>query len=103
MPTRSFRAFAVAAVAGLAVVASGSPALAAPGDLDPLWSGDGKLIANLSTTADPAFAVAVQDDGNVIVAGAAGGGNGGRVFVARYLPDGAPDPAFSGDGKVFTD
>ncbi|HEY0400201.1 MAG TPA: hypothetical protein VGF00_17515, partial [Acidimicrobiia bacterium] len=51
-------------------------------------------------------AVVVQTDGRIIVGGAAGLGGGaynGVFALARYLPDGRPDPSFGGDGIVTTD
>ncbi len=99
MSTRRFRAAALTALAWISVVATASPASAAPGDLDLSWSGDGRLVANPSPSFDPAFGVAVQEDGKVVVVGVAGG----KIFVARYLTGGTLDTTFSGDGKVFTD
>jgi uncharacterized delta-60 repeat protein len=45
-------------------------------------------------------AVAIQRDGKIVVAGV---GSEGAFVLARYLPSGALDTAFSGDGKVVTD
>jgi len=81
------------------VVATASPASAVPGDLDLSWSEGGRLVANPSPTYDPAFGVAVQDDGKIVVGGVAGG----RIYVARYLTGATLDATFSGDGQVFTD
>ncbi|WP_328967093.1 delta-60 repeat domain-containing protein [Streptomyces sp. NBC_00239] len=46
-----------------------------------------------------AHAVAVQPDGLIVVAGR----SGGRFAVARYRPDGSPDPGFGRGGRVVTD
>jgi uncharacterized delta-60 repeat protein len=73
------------------------------------------VVARLLTdgTPDPAFgtdgivrtpfgiwgvarAVAIQDDGSIVVAG----GNGRGWALARYTDDGGLDPTFEGDGKV---
>ncbi len=99
MGKRRFRTFALTVLAWITVVATASPASAVPGDLDLSWSGDGRLVANPSPTYDPAFGVAVQDDGKIVVVGVAGG----RIHVARYLTGGTLDPTFSTDGRVFTD
>jgi uncharacterized delta-60 repeat protein len=89
-------------VLGLVVA---NPATAAPGDFDAGFSGDGVVHTDLSGDApivDEAFGVAVQDDGRIVAVGTAGGG-GGRIAIVRYLPGGALDGTFGGDGKVFTD
>lgn len=69
---------------------------AAPGALDPSFGAGGKLITNLTGTAT---AVAVQPDGGILVAGA----SGGDFLLARFLPNGDPDPDFGDDGVVLTD
>ena len=79
--------------------------VAAPGDYDATFSGDGVVHTNLSNdvpVADEAFGVAVQDDGKIVAVGAAGGG-GGRFAAVRSMPGGGVDDTFGGDGKVFTD
>jgi len=86
-------------------LALASTAIAAPGDFDPTFSGDGLVHTNLSgdvPVADEAFGVAVQEDGRIVAVGAAGG-SGGRIAAVRYLPGGDLDDTFGGDGKVFTD
>jgi uncharacterized delta-60 repeat protein len=45
-----------------------------------------------------AQALALQNDGKILVAGNLGGGLNGQPFVARFNPDGSPDPAFATDG-----
>jgi uncharacterized delta-60 repeat protein len=94
----------------LMLIAGG--AWAAPGDLDPSFSGDGKVTtaffaeANASATV---CALAVQPDGKVVAAGSAsrsqqnGAGSGSEFALARYNADGSLDTSFSGDGKVTTD
>jgi uncharacterized delta-60 repeat protein len=51
------------------------------------------------------FAMAVQPDGKIVVAGGSGhvGAAGAEEFgaVARYLPDGRLDPSFGGEGIVL--
>ena len=71
---------------------------AAPGTLDPTFSGDGKLI----DWAGYATGVAIQTDGRIVVVGTDADESG--FSVARYNPDGSPDTEFGGgDGKVTTD
>lgn len=62
----------------------------------------GKVITDVSGS-DVAYAVAVQPDGKVVVAGSAVVGGSGRDFVlVRYNPDGSLDSSFGSGGKVIT-
>ncbi len=71
---------------------------AAPGDLDPTFSGDGKL----TDWEGSARAVAIQPDGKIVVVGT--DASNSSFAVARYHPDGSPDTSFGGgDGKAITD
>ena len=54
------------------------------GALDPTFGGDGKVLTNVTPTADVATGVAVQSDGSIVVGGEIGG-SGGRFVVLRYL------------------
>jgi uncharacterized delta-60 repeat protein len=81
------------------------------GSLDPSFSGDGTQITSFlgeddSSDRGGAYAVVVEPDGGIVVAGAAPDPSGSyfdSVFgLARYLPDGTLDPGFSGDGLVTT-
>jgi uncharacterized delta-60 repeat protein len=87
------------------VVAGGSNAEFAVGRLtengapDRSFSGDGQTFTKIGRFA-AAWAVGVDPQGRIVAAG--GGtrpGEGGVVDLARYLPNGAPDHSFSGDGK----
>ncbi len=53
--------------------------------------GDGIVTTDFGTRSDDIRALALQPDGKIVAAGSAGE----RVALARYLPDGTPDPAFS--------
>ncbi|WP_217923452.1 hypothetical protein [Miltoncostaea oceani] len=91
-----------AAVAAVALALTAAPALAAPGDLDPSFDGDGRLLIDFDGSGnDAAWDVAVQPDGRIVLAGS--GGSGGDFTVARLLGNGAGDPAFDGDGKAVVD
>src|SRR5689334_22880796 len=76
---------------------------AAPGDLDPTFAGDGKLLDWLSRGDDSARGIAVQTDGKLVVAGQSWTGVGYGSAVARYNTDGSLDTTFGTDGKVTTD
>jgi uncharacterized delta-60 repeat protein len=73
------------------------------GSLDTTFDGDGKVITDFSQEDDYGYAVALQPDGKVIVAGYANNGTNNDFTVVRYNPNGSLDPGFSGDGKVMTD
>lgn len=72
-------------------------ALAAPGDLDLTFGGGTGKVASPSGYGR---AVAIQPDGKLVVAGIVGFGS--DFQVARYLPNGDPDPAFNTTGSVVT-
>lgn len=71
------------------------------GTLDPSFSGDGKVTTDFGSLDETAYAVAVQSDGKIVVAGEAYF-NSKQIIVARYNQDGTLDPSFDGDGKVVT-
>jgi uncharacterized delta-60 repeat protein len=62
------------------------------GTLDPKFGDGGKVIGRRGVPR----AVALQPDGKIVVTGYDVYG----LVVARFLPDGTPDPTFSGDGVV---
>jgi uncharacterized delta-60 repeat protein len=73
------------------------------GALDESFSSDGWLRTHFAVN-DHAYAVALQEDGKIVVAGT----TDGRRFesmdfaLARYTSEGALDIAFSGNGKLRT-
>ena len=92
------RSLALASLAAVGCVAlAAATARALPGDLDPSFDGDGKLITDLGA-ADFATDVAIQADGKIVAVGF-----GSDDFsVARYNADGSLDASFDGDGLVTT-
>ena len=94
--TRAFTT-TMLAVLGAGLLAS-APAQAAPGDLDPTFSGDGKVVTDFGGS-DNGAGVAVQPDGKIVVVGTAAR----DVALARYNADGSLDSSFDGDGKAATD
>ncbi|MBX3227688.1 MAG: hypothetical protein KIT84_15135 [Labilithrix sp.] len=67
--------------------------------------GDRGVVRTAFGASAEGLAVALQDDGKIVVAGASHGApTGTDVFVARYTAGGDLDPSFgpSGDGRVFT-
>jgi uncharacterized delta-60 repeat protein len=73
------------------------------GSLDPTFGGDGKVTTEFASNHDQAFAVALQGDGKIVVAGEAFISSDGEFALARYNTDGSLDATFGeGDGKVST-
>lgn len=72
------------------------------GRLDPTFgsAGDGEpLLPGL----DPDYELLVQPDGKILTVGTQGGEQNADFHVARFLPDGTPDPGWGGDGQVAVD
>lgn len=71
------------------------------GTLDSSFDGDGMVITDFQNR-DIARAVAIQDDGKIIVAGYSMFSEFGNASfaLARYNSDGSPDNSFGDDGKV---
>jgi uncharacterized delta-60 repeat protein len=70
------------------------------GVLDTTFSGDGKVMANLSSREDFALGVAIQPlDGRIVLAGG-DGRSGGQIAIARLHPGGALDATFGSYGWV---
>ena len=100
---RSLAALLVAAL-GLAIVQVPAFAIVSEGSLDPSFAGTGQTSTPVGTnTTDRAFAVAIQKDGKIVVAGLAHIGTINEIAIVRYLNDGTLDGSFGGgDGKVTT-
>jgi uncharacterized delta-60 repeat protein len=75
------------------------------GQPDPTFGGLGLLEIRFDlgfTNDDVPYAVAVQDDGKIVIAGYATTTATGKDFaVARLNPDGSPDTTFGGTGFVL--
>jgi uncharacterized delta-60 repeat protein len=93
-----------ALIVGLAL--STGIALAAPGDLDTSFSGDGKTTIDFGGNefSGAGATVAVTPDGGSVVAGETDSPGGtGAIAVAKLLPDGSLDPGFASGGlKVIS-
>ena len=94
-PCRLPRALVVAATA-VAFATLAALGVAAPGDLDASFDGDGKRT--LPEQVITATSLAIQADGRVVVAGS--GGEENDFMVSRFLPTGAADASFDADGTV---
>jgi uncharacterized delta-60 repeat protein len=97
-----------ALVAALAAVFSAG-AQAAPGNLDPTFSGDGKQTTDfLPGGVSDATATVRQPDGKMVAVGSVfrrstGDSSISDFALARYNPNGTLDTSFSGDGRKTTD
>jgi uncharacterized delta-60 repeat protein len=87
------------------VLATAPAARTAPGDLDPMFGGDGVVRTDLTPDEDYGFAVTIQPDGKIVVAGEQGlGGPNPRFAIVRYETDGSLDTSFGGgDGRATID
>lgn len=74
--------------------------LGSGGGRDRSFGGDGVVITNFGRRFAHANAVAVQANGKIVVGGSVSGGGHENWTIARYLPGGALDPSFGGDGRV---
>ena len=101
LPQLTPRRSRVVVVAVMVSLVFSAVAIAAAGDLDPSFSGDGKQTTDFGFGADDgASGVALQGDGMIVAVGTADGGATGNDFaLARYNLNGSLDPSFSGDGR----
>jgi uncharacterized delta-60 repeat protein len=113
-------AFAVAVDSQGRIVAGGSGALADParpgasgfalarylpnGALDPSFSEDGKVEADFGHIRADVRAVLIDPEGRIVAVGTTTSfdGIGSAIALARFLPDGTPDPSFGTGGLVET-
>ncbi|MFF4370173.1 calcium-binding protein [Streptomyces sp. NPDC001594] len=99
---RARRRTAAAVAAGLALaLALPATALGAPGDLDPSFDGDGKVVTDFGGGGyDESRGMVIQADGKIVTVGTTVPAAGGYsdMALARYNPDGSLDPTFNGDG-----
>src|SRR5438034_1060651 len=72
-----------------------------PGDLDPTFGIGGKVTTGIGTD-DYGYAVAIQADGKLVVAGETNNDINYDVALVRYNANGTPDATFGTGGKVTT-
>ena len=72
------------------------------GTLDTSFNSTGKAITPIGSHDDSARALALQPDGKIVVAGTCLNGPVYNFCLARYLPNGALDTSFNGNGKFFS-
>jgi uncharacterized delta-60 repeat protein len=71
----------------------------ANGTLDTTFGTNGKVTTDLGSAGDVAYAMAVQPDGKIILAGRNGAN---ELALVRYTANGALDPTFGTGGKLVT-
>jgi uncharacterized delta-60 repeat protein len=69
-------------------------AIAAPGDLDTTFSSDGKVNLSVTSGSDQAYAMALQPDGKILLAGTCDGDSIVRFCLVRFDSDGSLDLGF---------
>lgn len=74
------------------------------GEPDATFGGDGEAVAGFGGPAE-IWGMALQADGRIVIAGstARSGADDSDLAIARFLPDGSPDPAFRHDGVAALD
>lgn len=76
------------------------------GELDPSFNGTGRVPLRYGYGDDMVTAMALQEDGKIIVAGSTGSSRndvfGNDMAVVRLNADGSLDPSFGQKGKVIT-
>lgn len=110
-------AYAVAVQADGKIVVAGSTATTgtdldfalvrynADGSLDADFGTGGKVVTSFGNSTDRIYAIAIQGDGRIVVAGESDRGTtttGIDFALARYNPDGSLDAGFGTAGKVTT-
>jgi len=73
------------------------------GSLDAGFGRGGRVTTSFGNGADKAYALLLQPDGRIVLAGDSSQGASGSDFaLARYMPDGSLDTGFGNGGKVLT-
>ncbi|MEP7339870.1 MAG: putative Ig domain-containing protein, partial [Acidobacteriota bacterium] len=92
-------------IAGQTFTVTQSAAGAVAGNLDPTFGGGGKVTNDLPNIQDQAYAMVIQPDGKIVLAGRTGnpGDNiSGDFALARYNSGGTLDASFGNGGVVST-
>ena len=71
-------------------------------ELDPSFGDGGVVLTDFGKSYDWAYALALQPDGKILVAGVSDASGSKDFALARFNPDGALDPTF-GEGGLVTD
>ena len=105
LPSSSHHRRTLAACLAGALGVTGTVALlvAAAGDLDPTFDGDGKVLTDFAARQDGILALAIQPDGKIVAAGYSSAPAGSDFALVRYDVDGSLDGTFGFLGKVVSD
>ena len=88
----------------LGIIIIASNVYSQPGSLDSSFGTGGKVVTSINSGADKAYAVALQTDGKIIVAGMTTNASTGKDFAClRYNSDGTLDSTFGTSGIVTND
>ena len=71
-------------------------------ELDTSFGDDGRIVTSVGNYGDQAYAVALQQDGRILVAGSSSNGSDLDFAIVRYNSDGTLDQSFNYDGTVTT-
>lgn len=71
------------------------------GDYDTTFGTGGIVFTDINGRFDDPNAVAVQNDGKIVVAGGSSTGGWGDMAFVRYMPNGSLDTTFDGDGILL--
>jgi uncharacterized delta-60 repeat protein len=69
-------------------------------DLDPSFGRNGVVLTDFGHSYDWAYALALQPDGRIVVAGVSDVSGSKDFALARYNPDGTPDFSFGRNGRT---
>ena len=72
------------------------------GDLDSSFGKDGIIATQVGTNGSNANSIAIQNDGNIIVAGSSNNGSNINFTLVRYSINGTLDTTFGTNGKITT-
>ena len=72
------------------------------GDLDTSFNADGKVTTDVGGAGDEAYGMTLDAIGNILLTGRSFNGLNYDFALVRYLPTGAPDPAFAVGGILAT-
>ena len=98
---RPLRALGVAASVAFTSLLLAATSLAGPGDLDPTFGDNGKVLTGFGHGEDVGTAVAVQADGKLVMAGFEDASSySGDLLLVRYDTNNALDPSFGVNGIV---
>jgi uncharacterized delta-60 repeat protein len=74
----------------------------ADGSLDTTFDGDGKVTTDFNNSNESAYAMKLQTDGKIVLAGSYSSDSNYDFAVVRYNANGSLDTSFDVDGKVTT-